>query len=697
MEPTLLLNGQAPSKTWKYFLKGAVPAFAIARYETTDGKDIRPWRPLGAGRWELGMPDMAPGSRPLFAWKTFPTQADGKMVVVVEGEKTVEALYHLGIIATTSSGGAVAAHLSNWGPLALHSDICIIPDNDAPGEKYAADVVELLREYGTDNQTIRIARLPGLPAKGDAVDWLSERLPGWNGLTPIGQDVRDHLREELLAAIEDCAVPAETTPIIEADEWPIDDEAVNKDAVPFPVDALGPILAPAARVLERDVQLPVEVVALSLLSASALAVQHLADVGMPDGRRILTSLFALSVLGSGERKSACDRIVLSPHREWMHQALEDHSRDMEDWHNEHDAWDAARGEARSKSKKHGRAAIRTALDDVGPEPLRPPAPTLILGNLTIEGLQKSLAQDWPSVGVFSDDAGSIVGGFSMNRENKVKTISEFSQLWDGSSCIRVRAGDGTSLLFGRRVSMHWMMQPDIARLLMAAELVWSQGVLARFLMVSPESKRGERPYRRSNPTQAGEMQRYHATVRSILSAPIEMDPATHEIKPRLVPLSSDAMNAYIAFHDAVERENSTGGPLDSVSPWASKAAEHAVRLAGVLELLDNPAALEVTADNMVRGCSLAAYFLDACLRLRSSSSVSTETLRTMRLMGWIKDRGQAEVSSREIQQYSFMRDMDEIDAAMDLAERNGWAARMIPKITGQGRPPKKWRINPNAA
>ena len=75
--------------------------------------------------------------------KVLEAVAAGRTVYLTEGEKDVHALESLGVVATTSPMGA-----SNWSkvdpaPLA-GAHVVVVPDNDAPGEKYLADVLATL-------------------------------------------------------------------------------------------------------------------------------------------------------------------------------------------------------------------------------------------------------------------------------------------------------------------------------------------------------------------------------------------------------------------------------------------------------------------------------------------------------------------------------------------------------------------------
>lgn len=92
-------------------------------------------------------------------------------VFIVEGEKKADQLLSLGLVATCSVGGA-----GNWREATNHYSeslagrpIVILPDHDEPGQKHALDVA---RSLASTAPAIKIIDLPGLPEKGDVVDWL---------------------------------------------------------------------------------------------------------------------------------------------------------------------------------------------------------------------------------------------------------------------------------------------------------------------------------------------------------------------------------------------------------------------------------------------------------------------------------------------------------------------------------------------
>ena len=77
---------------------------------------------------------------------------------------------------------------------------------------------------------------------------------------------------------------------------------------PFPVEALGAVLEPAARAIHDRVQAPLAVCAQSVLGTAGLATQAYANIELPiGGKRVKPiSSYFITIAESGERKTEAD-------------------------------------------------------------------------------------------------------------------------------------------------------------------------------------------------------------------------------------------------------------------------------------------------------------------------------------------------------------------------------------------------------
>ena len=153
---------------------------------------------------------------------------DAPEVNIVEGEVKADKLRALGFPATCSAGGSSAAAKTDWRPLAGKT-VIFWRDNDAPGEKFQADVLAILNELLPRPQ---VSFIPvndlGLPPGGDAVDFIAKyvlRDEAINAVkcvlqTAVGIGALAALHQELADAVSGVRFNL-TTP------WPVFDSQVN--------------------------------------------------------------------------------------------------------------------------------------------------------------------------------------------------------------------------------------------------------------------------------------------------------------------------------------------------------------------------------------------------------------------------------------------------------------------------------------
>jgi hypothetical protein len=166
--------------------------FVVVRFDGEKGKQFRPFHQNGSG-WVIEDP---PGKLPLFRLPELISRPN-ELVFLVEGEKCVCDLETLGLLVTTSAHGANSANKTDWEPLAGR-EVVILPDNDGGGRDYAQTIVDILNRLSPP-ALVKIVELPGLPPKGDCVDWLDAR----DAQTP------EDIIAELLALVENAKVLCE--------------------------------------------------------------------------------------------------------------------------------------------------------------------------------------------------------------------------------------------------------------------------------------------------------------------------------------------------------------------------------------------------------------------------------------------------------------------------------------------------------
>jgi hypothetical protein len=406
-------------------------------------------------------------------------------------------------------------------------------------------------------------------------------------------------------------------------------------ADPFPVDALGGVLASAARAINDRVQAPLAICGQSVLAAATLTVQGLANVELPMGHRKPLSNFFVTVAETGERKSAVDQEALWPVRKREIALREAFAGERLEYENDKAAWEKAR-DAATKTAKGDRARVKQTLDALGSAPLPPLEPVLTCGEPTYEGLCKLLAVGQPSVGIFAAEGGQFIGGHGMDDRAKLRTIAGMSAVWDGEPIKRIRASDGNAILPGRRVALHLMAQPDVAAIWFADPLLLGQGILSRVLLTMPELASGTRMWKEPSPESDAVLKRYGARLLQILERPLPLAKGTrNELAPRTLPLSTEARRLWVAFHNHIEKRLDTGGELAPVRGFANKLPEHAARIAAVAMLMQNIEAGELGSHEMEAGIVLAQHYAAEAMRLFGAGCVSSDLREAQLLLSWL--------------------------------------------------------------
>lgn len=304
----------------------------------------------------------------------------------------------------------------------------------------------------------------------------------------------------------------------------------------FPVGALGDILGAATRAINDRVQAPMAICGQSTLAAATLAAQGHADVELPTGHVKPITNYLFSIAETGERKTATDTEALWPFRKREKALRENYDKALPLYENATIAWEKARDHAIKKAKGD-RAAIKSALDNLGPPPAAPLTPMLTFPEPTYEGLVKHLPSGQPSVGIFSAEGGQFIGGHGMTEEAKLRTAAGLSCLWDGETIKRVRGGDGVTILPGRRVALHLMAQSAVAAVMLSDPMLLNQGLLSRCLVTAPESNAGSRLWHDPATDSDAAMKRYGARILGILEKPLPLvEGKTNELSPRALPL-----------------------------------------------------------------------------------------------------------------------------------------------------------------
>ena len=396
--------------------------------------------------------------RPMYRTPELVAADTAEPVFLVEGEKDVDRLLSLGLVATTTAQGADGWPLSDHGLLAGRH-VVLMPDNDDSGCLYAGMAG---RDLSGKAASLRLLQLPGLPPKGDVSDWLD------------AGGTADELRR--LAAAAPAYEPQDDAE--EPEEWPEPEELSEADEPqPFPLEALPQRVAAAVVEYQACGGQPVEMVATAALAAMSGCVQGLVDVRRDSQLVGPVSLNTVVIADSGERKTTCDNAFSAAAERWARSEqkriapLYMDAKEQRDAHQaEKQGLISALRDASAKGKKAKGAGKDDAAADIDAlknqlrehgrklQPL-PPQPTPRIENGTKEGVENVLRSAWPSIAWASSEGANVTGGHGFKDDALLRTLAFLNSRWDGAPIDRARSAEDYSRIYGRRVSVSLMLQP----------------------------------------------------------------------------------------------------------------------------------------------------------------------------------------------------------------------------------------------
>ena len=300
---------------WTYKDADGNPIGLVVRWDMSTGKNIRPVSKTAAGWIIRGMAE----PRPLYRLPELLTRK-AEPVYITEGEKCADTLAGLGLLATTSSHGSKSAGKADWTPLAGR-EIVILPDHDAAGAQYAADVTGLLAKL-TPSATVRVVHLSdtwsGLAVGGDIADVIE-----------TGEGI-DSIKAKLTTLVE------QQLPEPSAASVP---PAVNiRTFTPFPVEVLPTAMADLVSEGAAALGCDPSQIALPMLAACSAAIGNSRRIMLKTSWSEPAVLWTVTVLPSGSLKSPAMDLAIEPIRKEQARAIVKWKGEMAEYRTRCDEW-----------------------------------------------------------------------------------------------------------------------------------------------------------------------------------------------------------------------------------------------------------------------------------------------------------------------------------------------------------------------
>ncbi|MBM4017429.1 MAG: DUF3987 domain-containing protein [Planctomycetes bacterium] len=638
--------------------------FQVVRFEP---KDFRQRRPDGTGGWVWNLKGV---SRVPYRLPELLAADPATWVFVVEGEKDVESLIALGLVATCNPGGA-GKWQDSFSETLRGRRVAVIPDGDAAGWTHAHDVARRLLGTAEMVKIVDLGRINGFQGRDvtDWTEWLDSRTA-----------------EELAGALVEMAEaapayqPDAETPMVRPCRWQ-----------PFPVEVLPPSCRRFAEEAAEALGVDASYIALPVLAGLGAAIGNTRRIALSRSWTAPAVVWAGIVGESGMLKSPAIKTAFAPIYKRQAEALKAHREAMDRYKADLHAHRLAMKDWERTGRKSG--------EEAPVEPLRPVMERFYCSDTTVEALAERL-QDAPR-GLLAtrDELSGWLGSFGQYKQGKGRDEANWLSMFDaGPLLVDRKTGDRTTIYVPRAaVCVAGGIQPGILRRMFTAEH-YESGLAARFLFAMPPRRAKQWTGREVSRLAEECLAEVYAHLWGL--APMKDEEGT--ARSIDLPLSSAAMPMWVDFVNAHGLETADlTGPLAAAF---SKLEGYAARLALIVCLArwtENPGQLgagptEVDAESVEAGISIVRWAKNETRRIYAMLREDEDGQAMREILELVERRGGG-ITVRELQQarhYATADEAEEILQKMVTAGLGHWVS-MPPGPKG-GRPTKCFRLAENA-
>lgn len=472
---------------------------------------------------------------------------------------------------------------------------------------------------------------------------------------------------------------------------------ISKNPI-FPATELSGVLRNFTVAVAEDLQVAVDMPAVSILAVASLCAQKKFLVNPKPGWLEPVNLYASVVALPSERKSPVQAAVMAPVHEFVKDENERRRPLVEEYQTRKDMLQR-RIESMKKIATSGRKAKtepQTTADDVmllyrELEDLERGAVDylcLVSDDITMEALASVMAANDEKMAIVSSEGG-IFNTLAGLYTNGVVNMDIFLKAYSGDFFQSDRQGRKRESLQHPALTVLLMVQQAVLEAIMGNEDFKGRGLLARFLYAIPASLVGRRRYD-TTPVPREVEEAFRELIDRLLSIP-------YTGEAQIIHFSQDAQEeSRKLFYDLEPRLK---GDLAQLGDWAGKHHGRVMRIAALLHICDHvedAANVPLPGETVRRARIIGDYFIEHAKSAYQIMGISEDqaTKDAKYILKRMDDSGQAEISKRDLFQLcnGRLETMKEMEPGMGVLLKRGYIC-IENRPTG-GRPTEIIHIRP---
>lgn len=615
-----------------------------------------------------------------------PEVIKARSIIINEGEKHSDFLKSWGLTATSLDSGAQSKLKPGMIEQLAGKRIAILRDNDDPGFTYA---LTLTRALHGKCESLKVVLLPGLPDKGDILDWVQES----------GND-----REKLLDIIKNAPewIHGGDERKSPENQWPEPLPFGEIETPDIPCNLLPGYLGGYCQAVTKAAQTPQGLAVMFGIATVAACLQKRFEVcPFGDDYTEPLSIWAVTGLDPGTRKTKVKNEMTSPLVEWEREKAVEMDSIIKRARTKRDINLKQIDQLKNKAAKPEATEIEKEgfLNDImriecdTPEEIH--APRIFSDDVTPERLQGLMSDNGERMALLSDEGGVfevMAGLYNNGRVN----MNVFLQGHAGSP-VRVDRQGRTVVLNKPALTFGLAVQPEVISDLAEGNKsrFRGNGTLARFLYCIPKSTVGHRDITRRAVIPESSKASYHAGIMSLLNIEPVYDERGQE-RPRILTLASDALHSWIQFSQYIESKQGPQGEFYNIQDWTSKLPGAALRIAGLLHVVQhgtlNPVIDKDIIERALDLCDLLIIHAQAAFDLMGEDPASNDAKV---ILEWIYSHRLTSFTQNEaIKGIRRFRYIERLEKALKVLTARHIISEPMKKDTG-GRPSIIYAVNPD--
>lgn len=367
------------------------------------------------------------------------------------------------------------------------------------------------------------------------------------------------------------------------------EQAEDPLSVSFPTEAFPTAIETYLKSVVAYSQVDTAMTFSAALATFALCMQGKYMVSYPSGNgwKEHLCLYLVIVAEPGETKSGTFGAVNRPIRAWQDEKRADYEKSRNLYLQEKQA-----KEEKQKNLKKAIANLKTppekqqqyheelkAITDELTELQAPISPNFIVADTTMEALADLMMETGGSAGVFGSEGDFFKIITGLYNHGVCSNLQLILNAYDGDSYMMRRVTRDTYLQ-RPLLSFCLMLQPNLYQETFANAELRGRGLLARFLTCTPKSMAGKRDKRSTAKLDDLNYVAYERTMIHFLN--LQQD---SEKEPPVLTWEQDARERMLDYMQTIENSMGKGQPMEDCKDYANKASAVAMRIAGILHLL----------------------------------------------------------------------------------------------------------------